>query len=67
MEKQEDKIYYLKDQTKDNLLEWITGLNASGYAGCNPDGMIVDRREFPNAVPVQQSSVFPGIAKPKKL
>lgn len=44
----------------------IMELNASGYAGCNPDGRIVDRREFPKAVPIQENPLF-GIVKPKKL
>src|SRR5690606_801300 len=42
----EEKIFYLKDQTPENMLEWITGLNKSGYAGCNRQGTICDRREF---------------------
>ena len=62
----EDKIYYLKEQTKTNMLEWIQGLNASGYAGCNRKGTIVDRREFPDAFPVQKNSLF-GVVTPKEL
>lgn len=60
-----EKIYFLKDQKKD-MAGWIKGLNASGYAGINKQGTIVDRREFPSAVPVQKNSLF-GVEKPKKL
>ena len=61
-----DKIYYLSDQTRENMLEWIQGLNKSGYAGCGRQGTICDRREFPDAIPVQENSLF-GVVKPKKL
>ena len=61
-----DKIYYLKDMTKENSLEWMQGLNASGYAGCNRMGSIVDRREFPEDLSVQRNSIF-GIVEPKKV
>lgn len=62
-----ETIYYLKDQTKENMVEWIKGLNASGYAGILPDkGWIVDRREFNNAVAIQENNMF-GVVKPKKL
>lgn len=47
-------------------VEWITGLNKSGYAGCTRDGWIVDRREYPNAIPVQENSLF-GVIKPKEI
>lgn len=66
IKKMDDKIYYQKDQTKENLGEWIQGLNASGYAGILSNGNIVDRREFPEAIPVQKSSVF-GTVEPKDL
>ena len=62
---EEEKIYYLKDQSPDNP-GWIQGLNASGYAGCTREGWIVDRREFPDAVPVQANGMF-GVVKPKPL
>ncbi len=51
----------MKKDEKD-LLKLIE-ISKSGYAGCLRDGSIVDRREFPNAVPVQQNSIF-GIPKP---
>lgn len=62
----EEKIYYLRDQTEDNMKEWILGLNASGYAGILPSGMLVDRREFPKAFPVQKNTMF-GVVEPKPL
>ena len=62
----EEKIYYLQDQTRENMGEWIKGLNATGYAGCCSNGFIVDRRQFPDAIPVQENSLF-GVVKPKKV
>ena len=41
-------------------------LNKSGYLGCMPGGMLVDRREHPEASPVQENEMF-NIAKPKEL
>jgi len=65
------KIFKLDDITKESSIEervaWIKGLNASGYAGCQRGtGMIVDRREFPDAIAVQANSMF-GVVEPKKL
>ena len=39
---------------------------ASGYAGVLPNGNIVDRREFPDALPVQKNEMF-NVPKPKKV
>lgn len=62
-----EEIYYLKDMTIENRLEWITGLNKSGYAGMQKGtGMLCDRREFPKAIPVQENISF-GVVKPKEL
>lgn len=44
----------------------IHEINQSGYAGCDRNGNIVDRRKFPNAVPIQENRLL-GIPKPKKL
>lgn len=44
----------------------IVEISQDGYAGMLPNGNIVDRREFPNAIPVQKNSLF-GIPTPKKL
>jgi len=38
----------------------------SGYAGIMPNGNIVDRREFPKAVPIAKNSMF-NTPEPKKL
>jgi len=54
-----------KEKKKEELLK-ILELNKSGYAGCLPNGNIVDRREFPNAIPIQENSLF-GVVKPKNL
>tara|TARA_R110000772_G_C13310328_1_gene440505 strand:- start:35960 stop:36427 length:468 start_codon:yes stop_codon:yes gene_type:complete len=37
-----------------------------GYSGVLPNGNIVDRRIFPNAIPMQKNSMF-NIPKPEKL
>lgn len=44
----------------------IAYINESGYAGCLPNGNIVDRRIYPEAIPVQENSLL-GIPKPKQL
>lgn len=54
-----------KEKKKEELLK-IVELNKSGYAGCLPNGNIVDRREFPNAIPIQKNSLF-GVVEPKEL
>lgn len=48
-----------------DLLE-IHEINQAGYAGCLPNGNIVDRRLFPDAYPVRENSLL-GIPKSKKL
>jgi hypothetical protein len=53
-----------KESTAQQRLDWIRGLNASGFAGVNSNGTIVDRREFPDAVEVQANTAF-GIVEPK--
>ena len=55
----------LKDAGREDLIK-IHEINMSGYAGCDRNGNIVDRREFPDAVPVQKNSIF-NIPEPKKL
>lgn len=60
-----DKIFYQKDQPKDPL-EWINGLNASGYAGITRKGCICDRREFPDAIPIKRNYLF-NVAEPKEF
>ena len=44
--------------TKDEamaLMEKMKALSASGYAGVLPNGNIVDRREYPDALPSQEN------------
>ena len=60
------ETYYLLHKQEEDRAGWIVGLNKSGYAGCTSQGMIVDRRQFPDAIPVQQSSVFEN-AKPREV
>ncbi len=38
----------------------------AGYSGILPNGNIVDRRIYPNAIPMQENSML-GIPKPRKL
>ena len=45
---------------------WFDLLNASGFAGCLPNGGIVDRRYYPEAIPAQKNSLF-GVANPKEI
>lgn len=54
------------DRRKSDAIHKILELNKNGYAGVNKNGNIVDRREFPDAIPVQENSIF-GVVKPKKL
>lgn len=63
----------MNQETKDKLiaagrqdLVEIFEINASGYAGVMPNGNIVDRRKFPDAIPVQENRML-GIPKPKEL
>ena len=44
---------------------WLDLLNASGFAGVLPNGEIVDRRYYPDAISVQKNSAF-GVVEPKK-
>lgn len=44
----------------------IAYINESGYAGCMPNGNIVDRRFYPEAVPVAKNSMF-GIPGQKQI
>lgn len=45
---------------------WVELLNASGWAGCMPNGMIVDRRYYPEAHPISENKMF-GVSKPKEV
>jgi len=45
---------------------WLELLNASGFAGVLPTGGIVDRRYYPEAIPVQKNTLF-GVAEPKEI
>ncbi len=55
----------LRDAGREDLIE-IHEINESGYAGVLPNGMIVDRRKQPEAIPVQKNSLL-GIPEPKDL
>lgn len=55
----------LRDVGREDLIE-THELLMSGYAGVNQQGTIVDRRKFPNAVPIQENSMF-NTPAPKPL
>ena len=61
-------IFFQEDNGMENSVEervaWIKGLNASGFAGVKSDGNIVDRREFPDAIEVPANEML-GVAEPK--
>ena len=60
-----DTFEKLKEAKRYDLI-LIAYINESGYAGCNKQGHIVDRRFYPDAVPVQKNSML-GIPEPKEL
>lgn len=61
------KEQYLEMMEKDHYkVLWIDLLNASGWAGVLSNGNIVDRRYFPESIPVQKNSIF-GVAEPRDL
>lgn len=55
----------LRDAGREDLIEAYE-INQSGYAGLLPSGKIVDRRKYPEAIPVQENKIL-GIPKPKEL
>lgn len=63
----------MTDETKQKLIDAgrsdlveVYEINQSGYAGILPNGNIVDRRKFPNAIPVQENPLF-GVTKQKEI
>lgn len=60
------ETYELLKEKKAYDALWMDLLNASGYAGVLPSGEIVDRRYYPDAIPIEKNSVF-GVVEPKKL
>lgn len=62
--KEQRRRLYIADRP--DLIQ-IDIINQSGYAGIlGGSGRIVDRRQFPNAIPVPENSIF-GIPAPKSL
>lgn len=55
----------LREAGREDLIE-THDLIASGYAGINQQGTIVDRRQFPEAVPIQENAMF-NAPKPKDV
>lgn len=60
----EQYIKLIKDGHFEPL--WFDLLNASGYVGILPNGSIVDRRYFEQALPISENRMF-SIAKPKPI
>lgn len=62
------KLEWTCEQAQEHLdaLRASIELSKSGYAGLDEHGNKVDRRQFPNAIPIQENSLF-GIPKPKKV
>lgn len=56
------------EQTKKRLELLMKGVDVckSGYGGILPSGQIVDRREFPDAIPMQENALF-GTPKPNSV
>lgn len=66
-------IYIMKKEMREKLeangrydLIEIFEINKSGYAGILPNGNIVSRLQFPEAIPVQKNGLL-SIPEPKKL
>ena len=55
----------LREKGREDMIK-IMEINDSGYAGVMPNGNIVDRREHPEAIPVQENKMM-GIPKPKPV
>ena len=55
-----------EDEEKLNLFLKTLEISKSGYAGTLSNGNIVDRREYPEAMPIQENKMF-GVPKPIKL
>lgn len=53
-----------EDSEKLDELMQIHKFTQEGYAGILPNGNIVDTREFPNAIPIQENGLL-GVPKPK--
>lgn len=62
--KSQDQI--IEDKKRLESLLHIKTIIESGYAGVLPNGNIVDRREHPTAIPIQENSLF-NTPKPKEI
>lgn len=58
MNETERRELLLKEHAK------IQKANKEGYAGCMPNGNLVDRREHPEAMPVAENPIF-NVTKPR--
>ena len=55
-----------KDEEMFNLLLKTLEISKSGYGGVLQSGNIVDRREHPEAIPIEENKMF-GVPKPIKI
>jgi hypothetical protein len=59
----------MDDEKRKAFLEWHEKherVKKEGFAGVLGNGQMVDRREFPDAIPLQKNSLL-GIPEPKEL
>jgi len=56
----------ITDQVRLKTLLKTKDIIESGYAGVLPNGNIVDRREHPEATPIQENPLF-NTPKPKNI
>ncbi len=55
-----------ENEEKLNLLLKTLEISKSGYGGILQNGNIVDRREYPEAIPIEENKMF-GVPKPIKI
>lgn len=55
----------LQDAGRQDLID-VFDITEAGYAGVNKNGNIVDRRKFPEAIPIPENK-FMGVPKPKEV
>lgn len=55
----DEKVNYMLERHA-QIQRWVR----EGFAGVLPNGEIVDRREFPKAIPMQKNALL-GVPEPK--
>ena len=65
----EENISEKEIERRKLFLQWheqYEKIKAEGFAGCLPNGDLVDRLEYPDAIPLQENSLL-NIPKPQTL